>query len=726
MLSWATNQFERLSQTVAPPPEDPAGRFAYCCQRGDEDGATQLVPQLPNGMDTIVVPAKSQSPLHVSCLYSMLKLTKYLLTQPGVSVAKLDSEGNTALHCACMTSSTAGIEVVKLLVQDMQANVSQKNAAGQTPYDVASLNAIRQYLLPLQLQKETQEALANGGKGLIPGMDMGGLKVSYSGPPPPTMAGGMPPQQSPASSGTGMQPPPMAGGMPPPPIAGGMPPPPMSGAGAPHPLEGAPGAAAPTPTTTQPVEASALTTSEVPPAPSSDQHAYARTGSSSAAIYKPSSGRSYKADGFHSSSSDKRLQQKYGHASTGAYAVPPPPKSGSSTGAPPSSTGSVGALGSTSSIASSTASNPYAGGYSAFRNSGRGGGSRYVSYDAVTGAQSQVADNRGYARSSSGNYPAYAQQQMSNVAVFTPGGAPGQAQMSAVQSAPASAPMFSQPYSPQSAATQTPVLNQKLGAPQQQHPPTPGYPAAVAPTLSTTVPPTVTVGSTSAITPQNPNELAAANLFATPHPPETTAPAAPAAAVSSQGLGAPPVAMTIDNSSPTKTINSTAAPEAAAATFSSPPIASPATATSDSAATTASAFANPPAESQSGVTAEAAFASPPTDTKPTSAQETFAAPPAVVTTGPTESSQGARPESSVANTAQPGDATPATTEEITESSENFTDVPLTDPPVTSVTTPAQTQMSGGLPPPPMGFTANSSNTSAAADLFATGPQDLDS
>jgi hypothetical protein len=73
---------------------------------------------------------------------------------------------------------------------------------------------------------------------------------------------------------------------------------------------------------------------------------YARVGSSSAAIYKPTGLRTFvKPDGFHSSSSDKTLQAKYGHVPVGApisggfSPMPPPPSSGGPTSTPTILTG---------------------------------------------------------------------------------------------------------------------------------------------------------------------------------------------------------------------------------------------------------------------------------------------------------------------------------------------------------------------------------------------------
>lgn len=681
MLSWATSQFEKLSQTVAPPPDDPAGQFAYRCQRGDEDGAMEMVSQLPYGMDTIVVPTKERSPLHQACACSMLKLTRLLLTQPGATLEKVDKEGNTALHCAAMGTGAATLDVVKLLVQEMNADVSLKNATGQTPYDVASLNAVRQFLLPLQLQKETQEALANGGQGLIPGMDMGGLKISGGGPPPPpTMAGpgGMtspPPVGQPTSAAPTM----MASGpagMPPPPMSGGMPPPPISGSAMASP----------------------------PAAPTSGEQGYARVGSSSAAIYKPSGRNFVQPDGFHSSSSDKRLQQKYGHANVNNYAVPPPPKSGNSSG-------SVGYVGSTSTIGStpSGGANPYAGGYQ-FRNSARGG-SRYVSYDAVTGQQAPAAPR-------SAGYPNYMQQSAPlgaapNVAVFTPGGAaspmPAQSAYNynntPIQSAPVSAPPQQQPLAHSTSAPAPAYEHQQAGHTMMNaQPPVPLQIVTPAPGTDNSLPPPPISGLGSSMTPST--NMNAAEMFATPQPPtpktveQQPMPSTQVVSQSNEPAGnasfpAPPISNFAQTSS--------------AAAFPAPPIG---LVTSSSPEAAAAAFASP-AKSDVIPPVETTNASPQISTT-----EALSSPPTAITSdhgaaakafasAPVSDTPGSAPETTV-ETAPPA-------ENATEPTE-FSEVPLSDVPLDTPQpeTKAPVASMGGLPPPPM-------STGSAADLFSSPP-----
>ena len=284
MFSWATQQLEILAQTVAPPPTDAPSRFVYCVQRNDEASAQSCLAEM-DPLGTLVQPTKGSYPLHLACQYNLTSMIQQLMNIPGANIQVTDFAGNTSLHYACLAESKASIDTVRLLVTQFGASVVAKNSQGQTPYDVALVNTVRQYLLPLQLQQETRNALENGGLGLPPGIDLGGLQIRNSALPPPPI-----------------------GGM-------GGPPPPLT-----------------TPSHTAPISHPTAP----PPAPTSGPHTYSRTGHSSAAIFS----NKYKSDGFHSSSSDVNLQIKYGHSNSGnvVSTVPPPPSSGNmnSASAPPS------------------------------------------------------------------------------------------------------------------------------------------------------------------------------------------------------------------------------------------------------------------------------------------------------------------------------------------------------------------------------------------------------
>jgi hypothetical protein len=424
MFAWASNTFDKLSQTIAPPPTDGAGKFTFAVQKNDEHGAMGCLAEI-DPFTTIVNQAKGTYPVHLACQYSMIGLFRRIMSIPGANscLGATDSAGNTPLHYAAISSSPDALQMCKTLITEFGASAMVKNYAGQTPYDVCSVNSIRQYLLPIQLQAETQYAIDNGGIGLPPGIDMGGLRIQNSAMPPP-----------PSQFGAG------GGGGPPPPSLGygqGPPPPTMSPLThskslgyPPQHQQGTPNMfGTPTPGHTHlsssisdyspagrvaPAPAS-MPVHLVQPAPTSGNHEYARNGSSSAAIFsKPQQGsRTFvRPDGFHSSSSDVNLQKKYGHQAVGLHAprnVPPPPSSGGGNGHPilsaPYSAGSGGA-------------NPYAGG-TALAGASRYGAlpatkNRYVNYGPTAPAS---APPQAY------NYHAPAPMPV-GVTTFTPGMAP--------------------------------------------------------------------------------------------------------------------------------------------------------------------------------------------------------------------------------------------------------------------------------------------------------------
>ena len=395
MFEWAQSTFDKISQTVAPPPTDGAGRFAYNVQRGEEDTAMGCIAEI-DPVNTVVNQTKGLYPIHMACQYSMIRLVQLLMNQPGQHVEQTDLRGNTPLHYAAMSSDGhLGLECVKLMISQYGASVLSKNALGQTPYDVASLNVIRQYLLPIQLQAETKIALENGGQGLPPGIDLGGLRITNSHiPPPPTQFGAPPPtmQSAPPQTPPGAPAGAPAGVPVPAGVPAGVPPAPNMFA-TPMPTESRVASA---PASTSPAPASG-------PAPGGGgHHEYSRVGSSSAAIYASK----YRADGFHSSSSDVSLQRKYGHVGTSSQVhVPPPPSSGD--GSIPSAPSSANA-----------GPNPFAAGanltranpYSAMPPANR----RYVAYGQVASAPaSQPVYTNHY--NTAATMPA-------NMTMFTPGG----------------------------------------------------------------------------------------------------------------------------------------------------------------------------------------------------------------------------------------------------------------------------------------------------------------
>ena len=155
MFQWAQKTFDQISQTVAPPPQDGPGRFAYNVQRSEEDAALGCLGEF-DPVYTVVNQGKGWYPIHMACQYSLVRLIRQLLNYPGMNIEQVDKIGNTPLHHACTSSDGRALEVVQFLVNEYGANVLAKNSQGQTAYDLASSNNVRQFLLPIQLQKETQ------------------------------------------------------------------------------------------------------------------------------------------------------------------------------------------------------------------------------------------------------------------------------------------------------------------------------------------------------------------------------------------------------------------------------------------------------------------------------------------------------------------------------------------------------------------------------------------
>lgn len=276
LFSWANKQLEKLAETVAPVCSDePHHRFLSCLNSGDEQTALSLLSDHPPlDPNHILNPARGTRPIHAASRASAASVVRSLIDHHGISPDCLDLAGNGALHHAASSDARNATDVVKFLVE-RGAGVTLKNSEGRTPYDVSSNATVRQYLLPLQLQRETQACLDSGGEGLPMGIDLGGNRVANApalAPPPifPTSgapvssaaSGAYPPPAFPASVA------PISSGAYPPTAFAAMPPPPLSGAR-----------------------------------------------------------RIIKADGFHSSASDVDLQQKYGHVKQAPSSELPPPPS---------------------------------------------------------------------------------------------------------------------------------------------------------------------------------------------------------------------------------------------------------------------------------------------------------------------------------------------------------------------------------------------------------------
>jgi hypothetical protein len=114
-----------------------------------------------------------------------VNVVQSLIAQYGVSAEQFDHQGNTPLHYAASSKVIGAVHLIKCLVNEYHVSVTVKNGAGKTAYDMATQDSIRQYLLPIQLQRETQECIDNGGRGLPDGIDLGGMNIKRDIAPPP-------------------------------------------------------------------------------------------------------------------------------------------------------------------------------------------------------------------------------------------------------------------------------------------------------------------------------------------------------------------------------------------------------------------------------------------------------------------------------------------------------------------------------------------------------------
>jgi len=195
MFSWANKQLEKLSETLAPPPSTPTHRFLSSLASQNEPAASAILndPHEPLDPYALIHPSKGTSAVHVAASHGAINILRELILHRGVPVDTADYQGCTPLHHASQGSSVppnVALSAVKFLVEECGAGVLRKNSQNQTAYDVGSSQAVRGYLLPKQLQLETQECLDNGGRGLMPGIDMGGMKVNYANVAPPPVMGG--------------------------------------------------------------------------------------------------------------------------------------------------------------------------------------------------------------------------------------------------------------------------------------------------------------------------------------------------------------------------------------------------------------------------------------------------------------------------------------------------------------------------------------------------------
>ena len=419
MLSWASDRItqlaEQVAEQVAPPTDDPGYRFVASLRRGDEQAALACLqdPAQPLHPHQVVDAKTGAQLIHAAAGHGALAVLRALVGQHGASPELFDQRGATPLHHAAAGTGPGARATVQALVQEFGADPTVRDSGGRTPYDVAAADSVRQYLLPIQLQRETQQAIDAGGHALPPGIDMGGIRVPQKAvAPPPVMVGaagtahqfrsaGGPAYAAPPVGGMGdgggpspspAAPPGLAAMMSPPPahqVASALAPPPgttpasasasASASAAPPATPSASAFATPHPpvvAAAHTVEAPAPSPAPVPAAASSS--GYARRGYSSAAVL-PSKAK-YMPDGFHSSSSDVGLQAKYGHVAAGVPRSAPSPAgvAGAAVAPPPLSSGTADA-------ASGAGGGFYAGTSASAPGSGAGVG-RYPTYDAVTGS----------------------------------------------------------------------------------------------------------------------------------------------------------------------------------------------------------------------------------------------------------------------------------------------------------------------------------------------------
>lgn len=214
LFAWANSKLEQLSEQLAPIPNDPAHRFSKACASNDPNLALQLLsptpPPLPDGTQcspvdpfkTIINRQKGSLAIHCAAEFGQMNVVQNLIVQFGVNAEQFDHQGNTPLHYAASSRLPAVLNVIKFLVNEYNVSVILKNMHGKTAYDLATQDSVRQFLLPIQLQKETQECIDNGGRGLPDGADLGGMTIKRDIAPPPIIAGfGSPPPMGAGAAG---------------------------------------------------------------------------------------------------------------------------------------------------------------------------------------------------------------------------------------------------------------------------------------------------------------------------------------------------------------------------------------------------------------------------------------------------------------------------------------------------------------------------------------------
>lgn len=223
LFSWANKQLEKLAETIAPVSNSSSlhNNFLAALASGNEDLALSLLraeieqpaqntsaanePVIPlDAQNTIFNNSKGNKAIHVACQHCALRVIHALISDYRVSVDTFDYQGNTGLHYAASSNNVQAYTVVKTLVQNYNATVTLRNANNQSAYDVSHDTSTRQFLLPLQLQRETQNAIDSGGP-LPPGTDLSSHRLHASQQyaatnAPPTAPGAAPNNAYPISA----------------------------------------------------------------------------------------------------------------------------------------------------------------------------------------------------------------------------------------------------------------------------------------------------------------------------------------------------------------------------------------------------------------------------------------------------------------------------------------------------------------------------------------------
>ncbi len=101
-----------------------------------------------------------QGAIHLACKFNNKDILD-TLTNKGVSITLLDSNGNTPIHIA---SKYGHVDMCKYLI-DQGAKITVRNHERKTPYEIADSHLVRQYLLPLTFKAEAELQTMNGGAG---------------------------------------------------------------------------------------------------------------------------------------------------------------------------------------------------------------------------------------------------------------------------------------------------------------------------------------------------------------------------------------------------------------------------------------------------------------------------------------------------------------------------------------------------------------------------------